>query len=87
MAKKDITDLQVLQAQHRYKQNPRGPRGYELLAEETGQPEKVCYQCVERACKRGLLEYGVSPASAWLTAKGKDMLAGATSALTSAPSP
>lgn len=74
MAMKDITDLQVVQAQQRWQENQEGQWAYEILATETGQPEKVCYRCMERAAERGLLEYGVSLRTAWLTEKGKALL-------------
>jgi hypothetical protein len=76
MAMKDITDLQVVQAQQRWHDNRQGPWAYEILEAETGQPEKVCYKCMERAADRDLLEYGVSLRTAWLTDKGKALLAG-----------
>lgn len=50
------------------------PWPYELLAQWTGQPEKVCYRAMERAEENGLLEYGVSLRTAWLTDKGKALL-------------
>lgn len=74
MAMKDITDLQVLQAQCRYLENTSGPFGYELLAQETGQPVKVCYRCLERAASHGYLDYGVSLRTAWLTPLGEQLL-------------
>ena len=76
MAMKDITGLQVVQAQQRWRDNDHGPWAYEILQVETGQPEKVCYKCMERAADRGLLEYGVSLRTAWLTDKGEALLAG-----------
>ena len=74
---KHITDLQVLKAQKRWGENPMGPFAYEILMSETGESEKVCYKCMERAEQRGLLEYGVSLRTAWLTDKGEALLAGA----------
>lgn len=50
------------------------PFPYEALAASTGQPEKVCYRAMERAEKRGLIEYGVSLRTGWLTDKGKALL-------------
>lgn len=75
MAMKDITDLQVVQAQQRWRDNRNGPFGYEILAAETGQADKVCYRCLERAAARGLLDYGVSLRTAWLTESGMALLA------------
>lgn len=49
------------------------PYPYEALAAETGQPEKVCFRAMERAADRGLIEYGVSLRTGWLTEKGKQL--------------
>jgi hypothetical protein len=74
MAMKDITDLQVVRAVQQWQDNRNGPWPYETLARETGQPEKVCFRAMERADRRGYLEYGVSLRTAWLTDKGKALL-------------
>ena len=50
------------------------PYPYEALSVETGQPEKVCYRAMERACDRGYIEYGVSLRTGWLTKEGKALL-------------
>lgn len=49
---------------------PHLPWPYELLAERTGECEKVCYRAMERAFDRGLIEYGTSLRSGWLTDDG-----------------
>lgn len=69
------TARQVVEAQARWQANQEGPWAYEILALETGQPEKVCFHCMRRAEARGLLESGVSPRTAWLTETGKSLLA------------
>ena len=46
----------------------------ELLQTWTGEPEKVCYAAMERADDHGLIEWGVSLRTAWLTDKGKALL-------------
>lgn len=51
------------------------PFPYEALAAQTGQPERVCYRALERAERRGLIEYGVSLRTGWLTDKGRAVLA------------
>jgi len=71
---KDITDEQVLRAVIKSRETDFTPWPYEILEAETGQPEKVCYRAMERADRRGLLEYGVSLRTAWLTDKGKALL-------------
>lgn len=50
------------------------PFPYETLAAETGQPEKVCYRAMQRAERRGLVEYGTSLRTGWLTPAGKTLL-------------
>jgi hypothetical protein len=73
MATKDITDEMVCRAFAAYQADlSRWP--YELLAEWTGQAEKVCYRAMERASSRNLIEYGVSLRTGWLTDKGKALI-------------
>ena len=74
MATKDITDMMVLEAyeMRRLGFDTRWP--YEMLMEQTGEPEKVCYRAMERAENRGLIDCGVSLRSGWITEKGKEML-------------
>lgn len=54
--------------------DPPNPFPYERLAQETGQSEKVCFKCLERANDRGYIEFGVSLRTGWLTNKGKALL-------------
>lgn len=73
MATKDISDEQVCRAYSEYQRNlSRYP--YQLLSAWTGEPEKVCYRAMERADRRGLIEYGVSLRTGWLTEKGIQLL-------------
>jgi hypothetical protein len=72
-----VTTLQVLQA---YADAWTGPRDERVwpevhLMNRTGQCEKVCCRAMERACRSGLIEYGVTMRSGWLTDKGKALLA------------
>lgn len=53
---------------------PLPPFPYEALAASTGQPEKVCYRAMERAERRGLIEYGTALRTGWLTAEGRALL-------------
>lgn len=71
----DITDLMVVKAVAAWLADRDGPFPYEQLSAETGAPEKVCYRACERADGRGYLDYGVSLRTAWLTDKGKELLA------------
>jgi len=86
MATKDITDRQVCEAVRDYHlqiKEAGEPYGkliglkwpYELLAQRTGEPEKVCYRAMERAEERGLIDYGVSLRTGWLSEKGEELLA------------
>lgn len=75
MARKDITDKQVCEAYEQYGKNvSNGIRPLAWLIFKTGEPEKVCWRAMERACDRGLVEYGVSLNVGWLTERGKEML-------------
>jgi hypothetical protein len=73
MAVKNITDWQVVDAIKRSK-DPLEQRPNQILARETGESEKVCFRAMERAERRGLVEYGVSLRSGWLTEKGLKLL-------------
>lgn len=76
MASKDISDLVVCQEAAEW----MADRTYNLierLQASTGEHVKVCYAAAERACDRGLLEYGVSIRVPWLTDKGKALVAAA----------
>jgi hypothetical protein len=46
---------------------------YDYLMELTGQPPKVCYRAIERAARRGFVDYGVSLRTGWATTKGKEL--------------
>ena len=77
MATKDISDRAVCIAVDCYQiamkapHAPHVPFPYEILSVVTGECEKVCYRAMERAARRGYLEYGVSLRTGWLTEKGK----------------
>jgi hypothetical protein len=74
MATKDITDLQVCQAYAEWTEK-REQMVDSLLMRATGQPEKVVYRAMERADRRGYIDYGVSLRSGWLTDKGRELVA------------
>ena len=74
MAMKNISDRQVLLAQQRYQRDTAGRWGYEILSEETGECLKVCFNCLKRAADRGLIEYGVSVRTGWITEKGQALI-------------
>lgn len=74
MSRKDVPDVLVLLAYNYRRQYEVNAFPYEILMGWTGQPEKVCYAAMERACDHNLIEYGVSLRTGWLTEKGKDLL-------------
>ena len=79
MSVKDITDKEVCAAYREYRDNidesfEHKDWPYEILMRITGQPFKVCYRAMERAERHGLIEYGVSLRTGWLTEKGKELL-------------
>lgn len=74
MATKDVSDRQVCLAVARWNADREGMWPYELLMGWTGEPFKVCWRAMERADKRGLLDYGVSLRTAWLTEKGRALI-------------
>ena len=74
MSTKDVTDLMVCEAyalkRKEYDETGDYSFPYETLMIRTGECFKVCYRAMERACNRGLIEYGVSLRTGWLTDKG-----------------
>lgn len=69
MAVKDIADIQVcLIVDTTEIESPLW--AYQALAAKTEQPEKVALRAMERAERRGLIEFGVSKKFARLTRKG-----------------
>jgi hypothetical protein len=79
MARKDITDLMVVQAYAAWREqrdagDPDRLYPYQALARATGEHENVAWRACERADAHGLLEWGVSLKGAWLTEKGKALL-------------
>ena len=80
MAMKDISDKQVCEAfaksLKKSEEENECAYPYEILEKETGQPFKVCYRAMERACERGYVEYGVSLRTGWLTEEGRKLVDG-----------
>lgn len=73
MATKDISDLLVCKA---YRKGEGLSNGYvdEILMAETGEVQKVCLSAMSRACGRGLVDYGISLRSGFLTKEGRELL-------------
>lgn len=76
MKRSNITDEMVCRAYAKWSNEECGPEDfpYDLIMRETGAPMKVAYAAMERAFERGLLDYGISLRSGWLTDKGKALL-------------
>lgn len=74
MAIKDISDEQVCQAVQDSNDMAFVRWPHDLLQERTGQPEKVCYGAMERAYRNGLIDYGVSFKTSWLTQAGESLI-------------
>lgn len=73
MATKNITDEQVCRAC--CTAHASGSlRSIEVLMQMTGEPDKVCLRAMERAERRGLIESGISTATAWVTDAGRELL-------------
>jgi len=66
MATKDVTDEMVLKAVEQSRSNGFNSWPYKILAQQTGECKKVCFRAMERAARRGLIEYGVSLRTAWV---------------------
>lgn len=74
MSRKNISDLQVVEAYIEAIKSGVWP--YEVLQKITGEPEKVCYAAMERACDRGFIDYGVSLRAGFPTNEGLKILEG-----------
>lgn len=74
MATKDVSDYQVLCAVEEATKNSHSEWSYDILERETGECTKVCYRALERAHRNGLIDYGVSLRTAWITEEGKKFL-------------
>ena len=73
MQRKDINNIEVCQAVQEY-QHDRGKSSCEILAEKFSCDEKLAYSVCERAEDDGLIDYGVSLRTGWLTEKGEQLL-------------
>lgn len=77
MTRKDITDEQVLQSIVQAQGQKYGGKpvkfATDYLMESTEQPIKVCLAAMQRAMDNGLIDYGVSLRTAWLTEKGLEL--------------
>ena len=78
MSTKHVTDKMVCEAYREMKRQRDAGQDcefpHQILQRMTGQPEKVCYRAMERADDRGLVDYGVSLRTGWLTDEGIALL-------------
>lgn len=74
MKRSDITDRMVLESARDRAAIPGMPFITELLIARTGCPLKVAEAALRRTIARGLLDYGVSERTAWLTDHGMALL-------------
>ncbi len=73
MKRKDVTTKEVLLACHRF-HNEGDEQPFIQLMNKFNAPEKIVYAAMDRDCDNGLIEYGVSLATSWVTPKGYDFL-------------
>lgn len=71
MQTKDITDGMVIGAYEHCAKDAQDMWPYDILILAYNAPFKVCYRAMERAHRRGYIDYGVSLRSGWVTPKGK----------------
>lgn len=71
---KNISDFYVVLAYDLSNKLIDRPYPYELIQKWFCCNEKLAYKVCERADKRGLIEYGVSLRTGWLTDKGLKLL-------------
>jgi len=74
MKRKDISDFEVCKAVDEY-QNKIRDFPYQILSKKFDCDEKLAYSACERAERNGLIEYGISLRTGWLTEKGEELLA------------
>lgn len=74
MARKNISDKDVVCAVSLARDSGFTWRPIDILKEKTGEPWKVCLRAIERAFERGFLDYGVSIEVPWVTEEGKIFL-------------
>ena len=72
MATKNISDDEVVRAY--VKSRSTINFADEILTEETGEPIKVCLSAMRRAMNRGLIAYGFSLRSGWITNLGQRLI-------------
>ena len=70
MDTKDISDEEVLLAYEQARNSGYARFADQVLRDMTKQPKKVCYAACERAAHRGLVNYGTSLCSGWVTERG-----------------
>lgn len=72
-SRKDIPTIEVLKACDSFHSGDN-KNGLEILREKFKCPEKIAFAAIERDLGKGLLNYGVSIRTAWVTDKGKEVI-------------
>lgn len=70
----DITDAQVVEACRRWNTSTSGMTALGHLLGLTGAPRKVALRAMERADRRGLIDWGTTISCAWPTGRGLHLL-------------
>jgi len=78
MARKHITDIQVVKNQLDWIDMNRDGCPIKMLSKKTGECQKVVYRAMERAYEKDYLECGVSLRCGWVTDKGKELIKNGT---------
>lgn len=74
MKRSDIPTIEVMKAYHQYSTDRMGDFPTKILMDKFNAPEKLVYSAIRRDYDNGLIEFGVSLRSGWLTNKGVELL-------------
>jgi hypothetical protein len=74
MKRSDIPTIEVMKAYHQYSTDRFGDFPTKILMDKFNAPEKLVYSAIQRDYDNGLIEFGVSLRTGWLTDKGVELL-------------
>ena len=74
MKRSDIPTIEVLIACHQFHKEKNGITPWQALMDKFSAPEKVVYAAMDRDCDKGLLDYGTTLRTAWVTEEGYELL-------------
>lgn len=72
--RKDISTIDVLSACHQFHTTNETRAPWKILVDTLGAPEKVVYAAMEREADKGLIDYGTSLRTAWVTDEGYKLI-------------